>query len=137
MELHQLRYFLAVSQWGNFSRAARESHVSQPSLSQQILKLEDELGEPLFFRNQQGAELTPAGLLFRPYAQRILAAVEEAQQRVRESGGGVRGKIVIGALPTIAPFVLPTLIDSFTREHPEVEVVVHEEVTLQIGRAHV
>jgi LysR family hydrogen peroxide-inducible transcriptional activator len=132
MEMHQLRYFQAVARTGNFSRAARECHVSQPSLSQQILKLEDELGETLFFRNQQGATMTPAGLLFRPFADRILADAEEARRRVSEVGPVVRGKLVLGALPTIAPFMVPELVTSFMAQYPEAEVTVQEDVTLRL-----
>jgi len=129
MEIHQVRYFLAVARTGNFSRAARECHVSQPSLSQQIKKLEEELGGPLFHRQPQGAVLTEAGHLFFTHAARIAAEVEEAQRRVQESGGTVRGRLVLGALPTIAPYLLPRLLEPFAREYPEVEVIVHEEIT--------
>jgi len=129
MELHQIRYFLAVARIGNFSRAARECHVSQPSLSQQIMKLEDELGEVLFHRQPQGTTLTDAGRLFAPHAERIAAEVEEAQRRVQESRGGVRGRFVLGVLPTIAPYLLPTLLEPFASDYPEVEVVVQEEIT--------
>lgn len=129
MEFHQIRYFLAVARVRSFSAAARECHVAQPSLSQQIIKLEDELGERLFERLPQGAELTPAGKLFMPYAQRIAGDVEEALQRVSESSGAVKGRMVLGVLPTIAPFLLPKLLGPFTEQFPEVEVVVQEEIT--------
>jgi len=129
MEMHQIRYFLAVARRRSFSGAARECHVSQPSLSQQIMKLEEEMGERLFERLPQGAELTPAGKLFMPYAERIAGDVEEALLRVGESGNVARGRLVLGVLPTIAPFLLPQLLGSFTQEFPEVEVVVQEEIT--------
>ena len=135
MELHQIRYFLAVARTANFSRAARDCHVSQPSLSQQIMKLEDELGEPLFHRQPQGATLTAAGHLFLPYATRITGEVEEAQRRVRESAGHVRGRIVLGALPTIAPYLIPQLLVPFAKEFPEVEVIVQEEITPRLMEA--
>lgn len=135
MEMHQIRYFLAVARVGSFSGAARECHVSQPSLSQQIMKLEDELGERLFFRQAQGAELTPAGLLFEPYASRIMQEVEEAQRRVSESNDTVRGRLVLGVLPTIAPYMLPALLGPFTQRYPEVEVVVQEEITPRVLEA--
>jgi LysR family transcriptional regulator, hydrogen peroxide-inducible genes activator len=132
MEMHQLRYFAAVARTGNFSRAARECHVAQPSLSQQILKLEEEVGERLFDRTQRRAFLTPAGSLFLPHAQSILEAAERGRQEIREMCGQVRGKILLGALPTIAPYFLPEIILSFRQKHPGVELIIHEETTEQI-----
>lgn len=132
MELHQIRYFLAVARTGNFSRAAEACYVSQPSLSQQILKLEDELGQALFYRQPQGSILTDAGRLFLPYARQIAGAVEESQLRVRESSGEVRGELHLGILPTIAPYLLPGLLEPFSRAYPGVEVIVQEEVTPQL-----
>ncbi len=135
MEMHQLRYFLAVARGGNFSRAARECHVSQPSLSQQILKLEDEVGEPLFLREPRGASLTAAGAAFLPHAERVLSEVDAAASAVRESAGRVRGRLALGVLPTIAPFLLPRWLGPFLRAHPEVELVVQEETTPRLLEA--
>jgi LysR family transcriptional regulator, hydrogen peroxide-inducible genes activator len=132
MEMHQLRYFAAVARTGNFSRAARECRVAQPSLSQQILKLEEEVGERLFDRTQRRAFLTPAGSLFLPHALSILEAAERGRQEIREMCGQVRGKILLGALPTIAPYFLPDLIRSFREKHPGVELILHEETTEQL-----
>ncbi len=87
MEMQQLRYFAAVARTGNFSRAARECHVAQPSLSQQILKLEDEVGERLFERTRRQALLTPAGSLLLPHALSILETAEQGRQEIREMGG--------------------------------------------------
>jgi LysR family hydrogen peroxide-inducible transcriptional activator len=134
MEMHQLRYFAAVARTGNFSRAARECRVAQPSLSQQILKLEDEVGERLFERTQRQALLTPAGSLFLPHALSILEAAERGRQEIREMGGQVRGKIILGALPTIAPYFLPDIIRLFREKYPGVELVIQEETTQQLLR---
>jgi LysR family transcriptional regulator, hydrogen peroxide-inducible genes activator len=134
MEMHQLRYFAAVARTGNFSRAARECRVAQPSLSQQILKLEDEVGERLFERTQRRALLTPAGSLFLPHALNILDAAERGRQEIREMGGQVRGNIRLGALPTIAPYFLPNVIRSFRAKYPEVELIIQEETTQQLLR---
>jgi len=134
MEMHQLRYFAAVARTGNFSRAARECRVAQPSLSQQILKLEDEVGERLFERTQRRALLTPAGSLFLPHALNILEAAERGRQEMSEMGGQVRGRIVLGALPTIAPYFLPNIIRSFRTKYPGVELIIHEETTQQLLR---
>lgn len=129
MEMHQLRYFLAVVRTQNFSRAAQECHVAQPSLSQQIRKLEEELGEPLFFRRPQGAILTDAGNLLLPHAQQVLREVAQAQRTISQSGAAVKGRLVLGVLPTIAPYLLPRLLDTYHRRYPEVEVTVQEEIT--------
>jgi LysR family hydrogen peroxide-inducible transcriptional activator len=135
MEMHQLRYFVAAARTGNFSRAARECRVAQPSLSQQILKLEDEIGERLFERTQRRTLLTPAGSLFLPHALGILEAAERGRQEIREMGGQVRGKILLGALPTIAPYFLPDVIRSFRGKYPGVELIIHEETTQQLLRS--
>ena len=113
MELHQLRYFLAVARARNFSRAAEQCRVAQPSLSQQIMKLEGELKERLFERTKREVSLTPAGELFRAHAERILDEVERARDTVSELGGLLRGRVALGALPTIAPYYLPARLRAF------------------------
>ena len=126
MELHQLRYFLAVARTKNFSRGAEQCHVAQPSLSQQIMKLEDELGERLFERTKREVSLTPAGDLLRVHAERVLQEVELARDGVREFRGLVRGRVVLGVLPTVAPYFLPQRLRAFSSRFPAVEVVVPE-----------
>lgn len=135
MELHQLRYFLAVARARNFSRAAEQCRVAQPSLSQQIMKLEDELGERLFERTKREVSLTPAGEVFRGHAERVLDEVELAGDSVREVKGVLRGRVALGALPTVAPYYLPGRLKTFAAAHPGVEVVVHEDTTEQLARA--
>jgi len=132
MELHQLRYVVAVAQAGNFSRAAERCHVSQPSLSQQVLKLEDELGGRLFERMKRGVKLTPAGEAFVQRASRILDEVETARRAARDVHALVHGTVAIGALPTIAPYLLPEVIAAFSAKFPGVEVVVHEDTTARL-----
>src|SRR5271170_2450055 len=113
MEMHQLRYVVAVARARNFSRAAEQCHVSQPSLSQQIQKLEEELGERLFDRLKRHSKLTPHGEAFLPRAVRIL---EEAEMAVREASDArslLSGTLTIGVLPTIAPYLLPKVIGAF------------------------
>src|SRR3954468_11018314 len=104
MELQQLRYLLAVAKTGNFSRAAEQCHVSQPSLSQQIAKLESELGERLFSRLKRRAVLTSAGEALLQRATRILAEVDAASRDVADAAEQVRGRVIVGVLPTIAPY---------------------------------
>ncbi|HXM01240.1 MAG TPA: LysR substrate-binding domain-containing protein [Chthoniobacterales bacterium] len=134
MEMHQLRYFVAVARSGNFSRAADECRVAQPSLSQQILKLEDEVGERLFERTRRRAMLTPAGTLFLPHALNVLEAAERGRQEIRDMGDQVRGKILLGALPTIAPYFLPKIIRPFRERYPGAELILHEQTTEQLVR---
>ncbi len=110
MELHQLRYFIAVAETGNFTRAAERSFVAQPSLSQQIIKLEGELGHKLFHRLGRKAVLTEAGAVFLERARRILFEVEDAAKELRDDPTLER-TIVVGAIPTLAPFLLPQLLD--------------------------
>ncbi len=92
MEIHQLRYFCAVADTGSFSRAAEHSHVSQPSLSQQILKLEAELGARLFDRLGRSVRLTDVGKAFLPRALSVLRELEAARGDVVESQESVSGQ---------------------------------------------
>jgi LysR family transcriptional regulator, hydrogen peroxide-inducible genes activator len=132
MEMHQLRYVVAVAQKGNFSRAAELCHVSQPSLSQQIQKLEDELGERLFDRMKRVAKLTPQGETFLPHAVRILEEVEAAKREAVDAQMLLCGTVTIGVLPTIAPYLLPDVMATFTEEFPGVEIVVQEDTTARL-----
>src|SRR6266403_1498775 len=132
MEMHQLRYVVAVARAGNFSRAAEQCHVSQPSLSQQILKLEEELGERLFDRMKREARLTPHGEAFLPRALKILEEVDLAKREASDAQGLLRGRLILGVLPTIAPYLLPELLVAFAKKFPGVEIVVHEDTTAQL-----
>lgn len=129
MELHQLRYFCAVVQAGNFTRAAQRANVAQPSLSQQILKLEDELGAKLFDRLPRAIKLTAFGSAFLPRALAILRQVGEARTEIQEMSGNEKGTVVLGAIPTIAPYLLPRILTGFASEHPTIQVRVAEELT--------
>ena len=129
MEMQQLRYVVAVARTGNFSRAAEQCHVSQPSLSQQIQKLEEELGERLFDRLKREARLTSHGEAFLRRAAHILDEVDAAKREAAEAKGLLRGSITIAALPTIAPYLLPETMAAFTTDYPGVEIIVHEDTT--------
>jgi LysR family hydrogen peroxide-inducible transcriptional activator len=132
VELHQLRYFVAVAQAGNFSRAAERCHVSQPSLSQQIQKLERRLGHPLFNRLGRRAVLTDAGRLLLDRATAILATVDDTERRLRAGDESQGGRLAIGSIPTIAPYLLPQTLGRFVRDWPRVELIVHEDVTSRL-----
>jgi len=132
MEMHQLRYVVAVARAGNFSRAAEQCHVSQPSLSQQIQKLEQELGERLFDRMKREIRLTAHGEAFLPRALKILDEVDVAKREASDSQKLLRGRLIIGVLPTIAPYLLPKVLIVFAKKFPGVEIVVHEDTTAQL-----
>jgi len=134
MELHQLRYFVAVADEGNFSRAAAKVRVAQPSLSQQIRKLEAEIGQPLFDRLPRSVVITEAGRCLLEYARQILASIGDARRCVDELKGKIAGDVAVGAIPTIAPYVLPELVVTFQEHYPDVTLHIVEDVTAGITR---
>ncbi len=129
MEMHQLRYMVAVARTGNFSRAAEQSRVAQPSLSQQIMKLEEELGERLFDRRKRETKLTAVGEVFLLRAVRILEEVDAAKREATDAKALPRGVVTMGVLPTIAPYLLPTILPAFAEKFPSVEIVIQEDTT--------
>lgn len=132
MELHQLRYFTAVADAGSFTRAAERCFVSQPSLSQQIIKLEEELGRPLLERLGRTVKLTDAGRSLYERAVRILAAIEEAKQSARSSDDWMAGQASIGAILTVAPYLLPDFVQRFLADYPQAQLVVREGFTNEL-----
>ncbi len=132
MEIHQLRYFCAVAKTGSFTRAAQREHLAQPSLSQQVKKLEDELGTRLFDRLGRTVRLTSFGEAFLPRAEAILRQLADAKQEIEEMSGAERGKLVIGSIPTVAPYLLPACLASFNRKFPQIRVTVVEEFTTDL-----
>lgn len=126
MTLQQLVYFLAVASTRNFTRAAEQTHVAQPSLSKQIHSLETELGAPLFSRARGHVGLTPAGEALHPIAERILSDVDLAHREVGELLGLRRGRVRIGATPSLCVSVLASVLRRFHDTTPGVRLVVHE-----------
>jgi LysR family hydrogen peroxide-inducible transcriptional activator len=129
MELHQLRYICAIAETGSFSRAAEHCHVAQPSLSQQVSKLEDELGARLFDRLGRRVRLTDAGRAFLPRARVILQEVEAARFEVDDARHDRKGNITVGVIPTIAPYFMPARVAAFARKFPEATLRIVEETT--------
>jgi LysR family hydrogen peroxide-inducible transcriptional activator len=125
MELHQLRYFISVAETGSFTRASERNHISQPSLSQQIIKLERELGHKLFHRLGRRTVPTETGAVFLERARRILAEVDGTLRELRDDPHAVR-RITVGATPTIAPYLLPRLITRCRDAHPNLQVQTQE-----------
>jgi LysR family transcriptional regulator, hydrogen peroxide-inducible genes activator len=132
MELHQLRYFLAVARFASFTRAAEHEHVAQPSLSQQIRKLEDELGVRLFDRLGRRIRLTDFGAHFQERARRALEEVEGARQEVAHLMGLRQGTVWVGVIPTIAPYLLPQTLAAFAKAYPSIAVSLKEDLTLPL-----
>lgn len=132
MEVHQLRYFVKVAELGHFTRAAEACHVSQPSLSQAVAKLERELGQPLFERLGRSVRLTDAGRAFRGRADHILALLDDAKASVTDDPDA--GRVVVAAIPTVAPYLLPPVLTAFEQECPHAQVEVVEETTEEIAR---
>jgi len=129
MELHQLRYFVACAEAGSMSRAAERCRVAQPSLSQQIRRLEDGLGVRLFDRLGRGVALTDEGRALLPRARSILSEVEDARSNLGADVERGVGRLVVGAIPTMAPYVLPGVLADLRRTYPEIELVVREDLT--------
>ena len=133
MELHQLRYMVAVAETGNFTRASERCHITQPSLSQQVLNLEKEVGHKLFHRLGRKAVLTEAGATFLDRARRILFEVEDATKELKDSPSLDR-QITVGAVPTVAPYLLAPLIERCRETHPNLVVYLREDFRSDLTR---
>lgn len=130
MEVHQLRYFAKVAELGHFTHAAVACHVSQPSLSQAIAKLERELGQPLFQRLGRSVRLTEAGKQFQSRVMQILTQLDAAKASVTDAPDA--GRVVVAAIPTVAPYLLPAVLTAFEKECPQAQVEVVEETTANV-----
>src|SRR5208282_2745041 len=135
METHQLRYFLAVTQTGRFTAAAKTCNVSQPSLSIQIAKLEDELGGPLFERTRKGGKLTARGETFFPRAKTILDQMESAREDAKALSGLTLGKVSLGCMPTTGAHLLPPILTAFRNLYPKIQVHLKEESSPNLALA--
>ncbi|XVJ60364.1 MAG: LysR family transcriptional regulator [Tepidisphaera sp.] len=129
MEIHQLRYMVAVAETGSATRAAARCRVAQPSLSQQIAKLERSLGKRLFDRLGTGMALTDAGKAFLPRASRILAGVDEADAWAGRGEMAEAPSLAVGAIPTIAPYLLPAALAEARKHLPGCEFKIREDLT--------
>src|ERR1700691_69471 len=130
MEVHQLRYVCAIADTGNFSRAAKRCKIAQPSLSQQVLKLEEELGTKLFDRLGRSIRLTEAGRAFIPRARAILEQMEAARSRAGDQNTDLRGSVAVGVIPTVAPYLIPSYAARFAKRYPDAKLRIVEDTTL-------
>lgn len=129
MELRQLRYFVAVAEELNFSRAAQRLHVSQPPLSTQIMNLETELGTRLFERSNRGVTLTAAGAVFYEEVRAALTRLEHGKIRALHAGNGEAGTLSIGFISIADYGILPPALKNFRARYPLVDVQLHELTT--------
>ena len=132
MTLSQLRYALAVDTFRHFGKAAEHCHVSQPTLSMQLRKLEEELGVMLFDRGSQPVEPTDSGRQILAQARVAVREAERVAEIVNQLRDTIRGDFVLGILPTIAPYLLPLVARPFEEKHPEVRLVIRELRTEEI-----
>ncbi len=121
MELRHLRYFLAVCEEMNFTKAAEKLMIAQPPLSRQIKDLEEELGAPLFVREHHVLRLTEEGIRFRDYANRIIMLADRSVEDINEMHTGLRGTVYIAEVEGKAPRLAATYISSFEKEYPDVQ----------------
>ena len=130
--LRQMQYLVAVAETGKFSDAAKRCHVSQPSLSMQIKDMEAHLGAPLLERGRHGALLTPIGKDLVGRARIILRQTEELKVLGREADGTLAGRIRLGVLPTVGPYLLPQATRNLHIAYPELRLSVREERTVDL-----
>jgi LysR family transcriptional regulator, cyn operon transcriptional activator len=135
LTLQQLAYFLAAAEHGSFSAAAESLHMAQPSLSEQVRRLEAELGVALFARVGRGLEMTEAGRLLQPQAERTLDAAREAAESVREVRDLAGGTVAFGTFGGAHHYLLGDLVQAFRRRHPRVRVRVVGQNSAEVADA--
>ncbi len=129
MNLRDLKYIIAVAETRHFGRAAVHCFVSQPTLSGQIKKLEDELNVTIFERNNRSVEITPVGREILSHAHQIMEQADVIQQLARAQQDPLAGPLRIGAIPTLSPYLLPLILAPLKKHHPQMKLVLTEELT--------
>lgn len=132
MTLTQLEYVLAVDRFRNFTEAAKSCHVTQPSLSMQIQKLEETLGVVLFDRSQNPILPTEIGKKVIEQARSILGESKRMIEMIREEKDDLKGEFKLGIIPTVAPYLLPLFIESFAKHYPKINLTVTEDQTAHL-----
>ena len=135
MQIGQLRAFLAVAEQRHFTRAARELGMAQPSVSAHVRRLESELGNELFDRRKGDLRLTVAGEALLPFARRILADVDAARAELSQVGGLARGRLSIGATPSLAATLVPPVLARFHTAYPGIELALREAGSMELVAA--
>ncbi|MEM7549879.1 MAG: LysR substrate-binding domain-containing protein [Bacteroidota bacterium] len=126
MTIQQLQYVVALHTHKHFVKAAESCFVTQPTLTLQLKKLEEEISIVLFDRSSQPLEATPMGETFVTKARRILKEVEELKELVNDDRNQIKGAFTIGIIPTLAPYLLPLFIKDFVQKHPDTRLIVEE-----------
>lgn len=134
LTIKQLRYFEALARHGHFGRAAEACAISQPALSMQIREMEERLGTALFERGARQVRLTSFAEGFAPRARAVLRALDELEDLARASSAELLGRLSIGVIPTIAPYLLPTIIRDLKRMNADLDLNVRETVTPNLIR---
>jgi len=134
MELYQLEYFLEAARQRNFTRAAAHLHLAQAALSEQMRKLESELGTPLFLRGRRETVLTAAGEVLRGHAEALVERAAEARRAVQDLVSLRGGRLTIGAIPSVSACLLPAAIAAFRKLHPLVELALFEGTSEAIAQ---
>ena len=133
MDLRQLRYLVALAEEGSFTRAAESEHIAQPAVSQQIRRLEDEVGLPLVERTTRRVSLTEAGELLVVRARRIMAELEAAEIELQALSGMYAGHVTLGAMHTMGPVDVSLALALFAERHPNVQLTVREHASEEMA----
>lgn len=129
MTFIQLEYIVAIDTWRHFATAAAKCFVTQPTLSMQVQKLEQELGVKIFDRSKQPVIATEAGAAIIDQARRVLGERNVIQEIIQQKKGVLTGELRIGIIPTLAPYLLPLFVQSFNKKYPNVKLIVNEMMT--------
>lgn len=132
MNFKDLKYIIAVADTEHFGRAAQRCFVSQPTLSGQIKKLEEELGVVLFERSNRSVTITPIGADIVSHAKQILERVDVINQLAMAQQDPLAGPIRVGAIPTISPYLIPYVLPSLKKQYPKTQLILSEEITEQL-----
>lgn len=134
MNLEQISTFLTVYQSGSYKKAAELLYLPQPTVSHRINQLEKELGKSLLIRGKGKVRLTEEGKAFLPYARRILGTLKEGQEAVERVGEGLKGKLSIGCNNSFAAYILPDVMESFSKDYPHVSIKVYTYASSELVR---
>jgi LysR family nitrogen assimilation transcriptional regulator len=132
MDLRSIRYFVQIADLGSITRAAQHLGIAQPALSRHLRSLEEELGTELLVRLPRGVRLTGAGRQFVDHCRRIMRELERAQDELRSTTDMPQGRVVLGLSPTIAPLVLPGVVERVKRQCPQISLKVVEAFSIQL-----
>lgn len=129
MNLRDIQYIIAVAETRHFGKAAERCYVSQPTLSGQIRKLEEELGVAIFERTSRSVAITPVGEQILAIGRQITEQVDAIQQLARAQQDPLAGPLRLGAIPTLSPYLMPLILMPLKRRHPQMKLVLSEELT--------